>query len=68
MLTVKTSDTITPKTVAKQVVAGTNYLFVCDVVNSKNESYQEEVLIFKPLPHTKKPATVVKTTKVEKDK
>ena len=61
----KTTNKYTALTVAKQVVAGTNYSFICDVVAKDGAKSQEKVLIFKPLPHTKKPAEVVKASKVK---
>ena len=61
----KTTNKYTPITVAKQVVAGVNYLFVCNVVSKDGSKFKEEVLIFKPLPHTKESAKILKTNKVK---
>ena len=61
----KTTNKYTPITVAKQLVAGTNYMFICDVTSKEGDKFKEEVLIFKPLPHTNKSANIVKTTKVK---
>ena len=61
----KTTNKYSPLSVSKQVVAGTNYLFVCDVLSKDGSKSKEEVLIFKPLPHTKKLANVVKTTTIK---
>ena len=61
----KTTNKYTPITVAKQVVAGTNYMFICDVTSKDGDKFKEEVLIFKPLPHTKKSANIVKINKVK---
>ena len=57
----ETDNKYKPKTVSTQVVSGTNYLFICDVVLPDGTMSTSEVLIFKPLPHTKKSAEVVKT-------
>lgn len=42
----------TPRSVATQVVAGTNYRFVCTAVTATREpqSYKAEVTVFQPLP------------------
>ncbi len=42
----------TPESVATQVVAGTNYRFVCSAttVTREPETYKAEVVVFKPLP------------------
>ena len=42
----------TPESVATQVVAGTNYRFVCKAktVTPNPETYRAEVIVFKPLP------------------
>lgn len=42
----------TPQSVATQVVAGTNYRFVCTAVTATREpqSYKAEVTVFQPLP------------------
>ena len=61
----KTTNKYTPITVAKQVVAGTNYMFICDVTSKDGDKFKEEVLIFKPLPHTKKSANIVKINKLK---
>ncbi len=45
----KSTKHYTPKSVTTQVVAGTNYKFICDI---EGENRQAEVVIFKPLPHT----------------
>ena len=57
------ADKFTPKTVARQVVAGMNYLFICDIVGINGEVFEEEVLIFDPLPNTNKPPTVIRVGK-----
>lgn len=42
----------TPQSVATQVVAGTNYRFICNAVTAthKPQSYQAEVVVYQPLP------------------
>lgn len=47
----------TPQSVATQVVAGTNYRFICKAVTvtRKPKSYQAEVTIYKPLPNHGEP-------------
>lgn len=40
-----------PESVATQIVAGTNYRFVCEaVVPGKAEIYRAEITVFQPLP------------------
>lgn len=42
----------TPQSVATQVVAGTNYRFICNAVTTTREpqTYQAEVVVYQPLP------------------
>ena len=61
----KTDNKYTCISVAKQIVAGTNYLFICDVVSKDGAKSKEEVLIFKPLPHTKNPIKIIKIDKIK---
>ena len=47
-----TGVSYTPESVGTQVVAGTNYRFVCKAktVTPNPETYRAEVIVFKPLP------------------
>lgn len=47
-----TGVSYTPESVATQVVAGTNYRFVCKAktVTADPETYEAEIIVFKPLP------------------
>lgn len=47
----------TPESVATQVVAGTNYRFVCTAITATREpiTYKAEVVVFKPLPNQGEP-------------
>lgn len=47
-----TGVSYTPESVATQVVAGTNYRFVCKAktMTPNPETYRAEVIVFKPLP------------------
>lgn len=47
-----TGVSYTPQSVATQVVAGTNYRFVCTAKSATlhPETYQAEVIVFQPLP------------------
>lgn len=47
----------TPESVATQVVAGTNYRFVCKTVAATRDAptYQTEVIIYQPLPECGEP-------------
>lgn len=47
-----TGVSYTPETVATQVVAGTNYRFICTAKTATRnpETYQAEVTVFQPLP------------------
>ena len=49
------------KSVSKQIVAGTNYKFICDIDNSNDMA---EILIFQPLPHTGQKAKVISINKL----
>ena len=50
-----------PKSVSTQIVAGTNYKFICEI---EGEDVLVEITIFKPLPHTNKKAEVTGIKKV----
>lgn len=47
-----TGVSYTPESVATQVVAGTNYRFICKAVTATREpeTYRAEVVVFQPLP------------------
>lgn len=47
-----TGVSYTPESVATQIVAGTNYRFICTAKSAtlNPETYQAEVIVFKPLP------------------
>lgn len=57
----------TPRTVATQVVNGTNYKFICEAVAATNPSqtYRAEVVIYKPLPATGEKALLMSITRIE---
>ena len=43
---------LTPESVATQVVAGTNYRFICTAITATPgpETYEAEIIVFQPLP------------------
>lgn len=59
ILQIDTYTHITPLSVSTQIVAGTNYKFECTAISAKGKKVKGEIIIFKPLPYTKKNPEVV---------